>query len=511
MMPTATPTPLPRALERSEALQKIADYFRPQLLEQVKSEKLSAWAARNFYIPETDRPIALLPHQVSILNYVFDPNNPYQYGGTIIYSTIKKSGKTAVAAMVGRWIAETWGRSNEVYAVANDQEQARGRIYQKIIDSIQMQAKNEAFEAKTLNIGWKIIERQAEYTNNGSIVRALSSDYRGEAGSNPTATLWTELWGYTSEASRRLWEELTPVPTRRRSVRYVETYAGYEDESDLLISLYNLGLEGRQLTHDDIDWPFSDRPPIWINERANVFMYWDTGPAARRMPWQDDAYYAKQEATLRPAAFERLHNNYWTTSTESFLPVEWWSANRTMVPALPSDTPVVMSVDASVSSDCTGITIVSRNPAKDTDPMLRDYRVWYPPKGGTINLADVETFIRDFCSAHNVVQMTYDAYQLHKMATDLRQDGIVWAKPFSQSAQREIADYQLYTLIRDRRMPHNAGTEFEEHIRHAAAKTNKNEDNRLRIVKKAAAMKIDLVVCLSMATFETLRLNLAGL
>ena len=49
---------------------------------------------------------------------------------------------------------------------------------------------------------------------------------------------YDELWGYTSEASTRLWQELTPVPTRKNSIRFITTYAGFEGESKLLWDLY---------------------------------------------------------------------------------------------------------------------------------------------------------------------------------------------------------------------------------------------------------------------------------
>lgn len=49
---------------------------------------------------------------------------------------------------------------------------------------------------------------------------------------------YDELWGSTSESSRRLWDELTPVPTRRNSIRFITTYAGWEGESTLLWDLF---------------------------------------------------------------------------------------------------------------------------------------------------------------------------------------------------------------------------------------------------------------------------------
>ena len=50
-----------------------------------------------------------------------------------------------------------------------------------------------------------------------------------------------ELWGFTSEASRRLWDELVPPPTRKAAWRLVVTYAGFIGESLLLEDLYRHG------------------------------------------------------------------------------------------------------------------------------------------------------------------------------------------------------------------------------------------------------------------------------
>jgi hypothetical protein len=59
-----------------------------------------------------------------------------------------------------------------------------------------------------------------------------------------------ELWGYTSERSRRLWDEMVPSPVRRISCRLVTTYAGFEGESTLLEELYKRGLAQEQIGID---------------------------------------------------------------------------------------------------------------------------------------------------------------------------------------------------------------------------------------------------------------------
>ena len=77
------------------------------------------------------------------------------------------------------------------------------------------------------------------FPSTGSTITALASDYAGAAGSNPSFITFDELWAYTSERSRRLWDELSPaVPTRLVSVRLTTTYAGYDGESELLWGLY---------------------------------------------------------------------------------------------------------------------------------------------------------------------------------------------------------------------------------------------------------------------------------
>jgi phage terminase large subunit-like protein len=67
----------------------------------------------------------------------------------------------------------------------------------------------------------------------------------------------------------------------------------------------------------------------------------------------------------------------------------------------------------------------------------------------------------------------------------------------------------LYDLIRDRQLHHDGTSqEMREHILNAAAQMAPKEDTKLRIVKKEAESKIDLVVALSMAASRCLFLNL---
>jgi phage terminase large subunit-like protein len=497
--------------KQQNAIELLAKYLKtqapPEVLNPAPELTPSEWIEKHYYIPETRRPIVLLPHQRAIIDYALDPANKFT---TIFYSTVKKSGKTAIAGAIGRYLAENSGYRAEILTVANDEAQARSRGYQSLLTSIELTPGYNRVR-NILPGQWKIVEKQAVHLPTNSIVRAIANDSEGEAGGNPVATIWTEIWGLKTEKDKKLWAELTPVPTRERSLRIIETYAGYSDESKILLEVYKRGLEGERLTHDDIHWPFEDQPPIWVNKKARMFMYWDTGLAARRMPWQTPDYYEEQIQSLSDNEFRRFHFNEWITSTSPFIKIEWWRACKEEIPELTRNQPCILGVDASVSGDCTAIVLVSRHPdltRSSKDVVLRKYKVWAPPKNGTINLQEVEDEIKLWCQRYNIVQIAYDQFQLHHMMGRLTEAAVAWCYVFGQQAPRAIADKNLYDMITHRHLAHDGDISFETFVENAAAKGDLETTEKLRIVKKDEGMPVDPVVALSMAAHECLRLNL---
>jgi phage terminase large subunit-like protein len=517
------------------------------------------WAQARFYIPSTGNPVVLYPHQQAICKLALtrDEQGYYPYR-TWIYSTVKQSGKSTIAGMVMRYYAETQRRGQELYTLGNDMDQAKLRSFREIRWSLE-ETPGYVISRDVLPGEWIVQKTQMKCLLTNTEIRALAVDARGEAGGKPAIQCWTELWGAETEEARRFWDELTPIPTIPDSFRIVETYAGYDGESELLQSLYNLGLAGRQLTNGElrertgIDGAFAESPgdddlvPIWENRPASLLMYWDSGPAARRMPWQQgprgDAYYREQEQSLTPNAFDRLHNNYWTNATSGFVPAESWDAcYEPDLPILrPGDrTPIVLGVDAATTGDSFAIVAVSRHPdpARHQEHVaVRRVKIWVPSKeqGGFVSYDDPEAFIRRLCqgwcnceAAHaksepspdcescrkndwvpgfNVVNIAYDAHQLVNMMQRLTKDRVAWCKAFGQQGERLESDKQLYDLIMGRRLAHNGEADLRAHVIGAAAKVD-TEDSKLRIVKQTAARKIDAAVALSMAAHRCLWLVL---
>jgi hypothetical protein len=141
---------------------------------------------------------------------------------TLGYDCINKSGKTTLNGALTLGWGFTQEAPNEILILANDLEQTLARVYRTMEGIIKHNPELQR-EAE--------VQSKSIYLANGTILTAISGDYQGAAGSNHGFVSYDELWGYVSEASVRLWEELTPVPTRKNSIRFISTYAGYENES----------------------------------------------------------------------------------------------------------------------------------------------------------------------------------------------------------------------------------------------------------------------------------------
>ena len=79
------------------------------------------------------------------------------------------------------------------------------------------------------------------FPQTGAVIKAIGADYAGAAGSNPVVSSFDELWAYTSERGRRLFDEMIPPPTRKIACRLPTTYAGFSGESVLLEELWKRG------------------------------------------------------------------------------------------------------------------------------------------------------------------------------------------------------------------------------------------------------------------------------
>lgn len=494
--------------------------------EQVKKSTpldVVTWISRNYYIPETNfltgepgpRPIDLVQYHKDVLREANrkDENGLFEYV-TIVWSDIKKSAKSSIAAAYALYMAEyaPWG---EIYLIANDLKQADSRVAKYARRAV---SDSPYLQPKYKRRGYSLINEA-----NNAMIEALPIDPEGEAGSNADGIFYSELWGAADDAKSRMWTEMTLSPTKfRRSQRVVESYAGYKDTSEVLYNLWEMGVKNGELLWPDKLYPVTNGEPqpleLYVNREARLLCLWNTMP---RCPWQTSDYYRQESTILMPDEFARMHRNQWITTTDTFIPIEWWDAcRRDAIPEIDKRThPCILSMDAAVSDDTFGLLLACRHPDRENYPddvVVLYAKRWIPPLNGKINFTGTpdnpgpELEMLRLIEEYNVVEVAYDETQLYEMASRHYREGVAWFKKFNQGAGKDsriVADSALRDKIRDRRIWHDGNMDLREHLQNSDAKVDP-EDRKIRIVKRTQRLKIDLAICLSMAAFETQRLNL---
>lgn len=222
-----------------------------------------------------------------------------------------------------------------------------------------------------------------------------------------------------------------------------------------------------------------------------------------------DGYVAKRRQSLSETEARVLLEAAWEdveTAQHLLEHISLWDACQEALPPLQPGEPLVLAADAGVNDDNFGLVGVSRHPLRHEHVAVRYARRWEPAAGAPVNFDLVEQEITRLCQTYAVAQVTYDPYQLHQMMSGLLSRGVCWTDEFGQQAERLEGDKQLRDLILQRRLVHDGDPVLRQHIQNADRKTD--TDNRLRIVKRAQGLKIDLAVALAMAAKRCLDLNL---
>jgi phage terminase large subunit-like protein len=427
--------------------------------------------------PETGRPFALLAAERAFLTHAFKTDGegrllfPEQ-----VYSAPKKSGKTGFAAM--HMLTTTLvfgGRFVEGYCVANDFEQAQGRVFQAIRRIVEC--------SPLLRREANITANKIEFPATGAVITAIASDYAGAAGANPTISCFDELWGYTSERSRRLWDEMVPSPVRRISMRLVTTYAGFEGESELLEELHKRGLSQPHLGPD-------------LHAGDGLLFFWTHDPVA---PWQTEAWLAEMRRSLRANAYLRLIENRFVSTESPFVEMKWFDA--CVDPAVKMQVsnpqlPIYVGIDASTKHDSTAVVAVTWDRAANQCRLIW-HRIFQPSPDNPLDFeATIEATILDLRQRFIIRKAIFDPWQMQSTGQRLRAQGVN-IEEFPQSSPRLTeASQNLYELIKSG----NIVLYPDADIRLAVSRAVAKETSRgWRIGKEKQTHKIDVVVALGMA------------
>jgi phage terminase large subunit-like protein len=433
---------------------------------------------------QTRKPYRLLPAERMFLQHAFktDDSGRLLYPEQV-YACPKKSGKTAFSAMHCLTTTLLFGGAYpEATICANDLEQSVGRVFEAIRKIIVC--------SPLLRAEAKITEGRITFPAIDAAVMAIASDYAGAAGGNQCIACFDELWGYTSERSRRLWDELVPPPTRKVACRLTTTYAGFEGESLLLEELHK---RGRALPCVGPDLHAGD----------GLLMFWSHEPVA---PWQDERWLAEMRRSLRPGAYLRMIENRFVTTESSFIDLKWWDDGCVDPSATPlvaqRSLPVTVGIDASVKRDSTAI-VATHWDRQRQKVVLVCHRIYQPTPDDPLDFeAAIEATVLDLHARFLVQQVLYDPYQMAAVSQRLQRAGVRMEEYPQSVPNLTQASQNLYELIKGR----NIVAYPDPQLRLALSRAVAVESARgWKISKDKQSHKIDVVVALAMAALAAIQ------
>lgn len=442
------------------------------------------------------------PYQADILRHVFPAGEGQLPYSRVLWSEPKKSGKTELAAAVHLYFALFVDIPGEQYVVANDFEGARSRTWRYITGSL-----GKAQEVGVLRPGdWTTVGSEIQLSN-GTTIKAIATDYRGEAGSNHSLATIDEPWGIIHDAGIRLMTEFGPVPTRENSTIFYTGYQGFIGQSnfwhELIDSVKESGAPVPELAHIDN----GDGGPACY-AAGRTFLFWSH---AARQPWHTKQYMDDQRRSFRgrESEFLRVWENRRVKNADAFVTEAQW--DKLLDPELraigPGDARVlVLGADAATKGDCCALSGATWNADKRRVD-LAYFQAWQPDDNRPIKLTEtLGPEIVRLHRQHNVAAVYYDPFQMAAIAEMCSAAGVNMVE-FPQTTRRLQSDKHLHDILWGGNFAHYGDPVLKQHATNAMTKES---ERGLRIIKELSALKVDGAVATAMAALGVVEVVLEG-
>lgn len=401
----------------------------------------------------------------------------------------RKNGKSLLGSTLGIYGMVAGEAGAEVYAVAGDRQQAR---------IIFNEAREQVMSSPMLSAECRVYRDALEMPRLGSVFRVLSSDYKGQAGLNPSLVLFDELW---NQSNSDLYDQMSLGSGARIEPMTISiSTAGYDLDTPLGFQ-YNYGK--RIAAGEIVDETFG----CWWWEAAEDCDLRDRSAwgianpnIAEGLLDEDDLDVATRQTA--ESSFRRWRLNQWVRTSESWLPAGSWE-RCTSGAQLQPDLPCWVGIDMAIKND--SIAVVVAQP-QDQRIVVRA-KVWNPQDDG-IDVAGVEAHLRELHRTLNVREFAFDPALFLRSAEALADDGLPMIE-FPQSAARMIpACNNAFSLIVNGTVAHDGAPTLTDHVLSAAQRVS---DLGWRLSKGKSRRKIDaciaMVMALDRATSKTRDVN----
>jgi phage terminase large subunit-like protein len=390
----------------------------------------------------------------------------------------RKNGKSLMMSALGVYSMIAGEAGGEIYAVANDRQQAR---------IIFNEAKQQIQNSPLLNSEAKIYRDAIEMPRFGSVFRVLSSEVKGLAGLNPSVSLIDEIWGQSN--SDLLDQMQLGSGNRIEPISISITTAGYDLDSPAG-QMYQYGKQVAAGEVDDESFGFYwwEAPADCDLNDKKARLIANPNLAEGLLSHEDFDAAVKQSSET---SVRRWRLNQWVRSQESWLPEGAWA--QCVAPEIQLDTelPVWVGIDMALKRDTIGICIAQ----PQGERCVVRAKIWNPEVDG-IDIAGVEAYLREIHNTYEVREFVYDPAFFERSAEALSDEGMNLVT-FSQSAARMIpACGNAYEMIVAKKIAHDGSPTFTDQVLSAAQRMS---DKGWTLSKGKSRRKIDSCIAMVMA------------
>ena len=390
----------------------------------------------------------------------------------------RKNGKSLMMSALGVYSMIAGEAGGEIYAVANDRQQAR---------IIFNEAKQQIQNSPLLNSEAKIYRDAIEMPRFGSVFRVLSSEVKGLAGLNPSVSLIDEIWGQSN--SDLLDQMQLGSGNRIEPISISITTAGYDLDSPAgQMYQYGKQVAAGEVADESFGFYWWEAPADCDLKDRKARLIANPNLAEGLLSHEDFDAAVKQSSET---SVRRWRLNQWVRSQESWLPEGAWAQCVAPEIQLDPDLPVWVGIDMALKRDTIGICIAQ---PQDERCVVRA-KIWNPEIDG-IDIAGVEAYLREIHNTYEVREFVYDPAFFERSAEALSDEGMNLVT-FPQSASRMIpACGNAYEMIVSKKVAHDGSPTFTDQVLSAAQRMS---DKGWTLSKGKSRRKIDSCIAMVMA------------
>jgi len=465
-----------------------------------------AWWCETYLIQSIDQfagePLRLEDWQLEFMGEALATNDeqglvPAWSSLTLIVS--RKNGKTSMLAAYALYRLMNDDTSPEILLAAASDKQA-GRLFDSCVAFIRKNP--ELLEMVQLR---EYVGEIARADGGGKILR-MASSADNLHGYNPSLVVCDELHAWTKPSQRKAWAALTTGGAARKNTQvFTITTAGDANDRDHSIL-------GRMIDRNEAVGDLEKHPGLVIsrNPDASSLIYNYSAPTkdpldvkamklANPASWVTEDFLARQAANpeLSPEEVLQLHGCVWVAGASAWISAEWWNNAIDRDAMIPPGARVSLGVDIGIVNDASAVVTAYRRP--EDNKVVIESRVWTPSPGRSVDLADVEAFIREQAERFHVAGVFYDPRFFVRSAEVLDAEGYTMVLLPQNSATMADAYQLFYSMMAEGSIAHAGDDpELASHVLSTAAVKT---DRGWKVSKMRQRQRIDALVAGVMATY----------